>query len=72
MSDIRLWDILSILAQVVFYLAVVYVMLHVIYGFGGLAPGDYPWEDAFPRPVANAFYYIANAFEMWRDLLAYS
>jgi len=64
----RLEDVIKQTAQVVIILAVMYILLFATQGFGTLSPGDYPWEDVFPRPLSDAFYYFSNAFEMWRDL----
>ena len=46
-----------------------YTLYWFIVGFGSLAPGDFPWEDVFPGPMAEAFYYVSHCFEEARDLL---
>ena len=45
-----------------------YVLYWFVVGFGTLAPGDFPWEDVFPWPLDEAFYYIAGSVEDIRDL----
>ncbi len=66
-----LGDVVKAGLQVILILVVLYILLFAVEGFGTLAPGDYPWEDVYPRPLSDVFYYFADAFEMWRDVLAY-
>ena len=56
------------LSACAFFIAA-YTLYWFIVGFGSLAPGDFPWEDVFPGPVAEAFYYVSYLFEEARDLL---
>lgn len=50
-------------------LAALYVLYWLVYGFGTLAPGDFPWEDVFPKPLAELIYWFAGRFEATRDIL---
>ncbi len=65
-------EALKIAAEACAFLAMAYVLYWFIVGFGSLAPGDFPWEDVFPGPVAEAFYYVSHCFEEVRDLLMVS
>jgi hypothetical protein len=58
---------LTVNACIVFIIA--YTLFWFVVGFGSSAPGDFPWEDVFPSPISNAFYYVSYCFEEARDLL---
>ncbi len=61
-------ELAKIASQACAFAALAYVLYWFVVGFGTLAPGDFPWEDVYPRPLAEAFYYISGSFEDIRDL----
>ncbi len=65
-----LGDIVKAGLQVILILVVAYILLFATQGLGA-SPGDYPWEDVFPRPLSDVFYYFSESIEMWRTLFAY-
>lgn len=50
------------------FVITLYILYWFVVGFGTLAPGDFPWEDVFPWPLDEAFYYVADILEGTRDL----
>ncbi len=66
-----LGDVVKAGLQVILILIVAYILLFAIEGLGSSAPGDYPWEDVYPRPLSDVFYYFSESIEMWRDLFVY-